>query len=154
MTNEKARETFETLCKVLEGHDWHYEKDENKLEVECGAQGEDLPIELRIRIDAEREIIILLSQLPFKAPEEKRLDMALAVSMVNNMLVDGSFDYDVRSGCIIFRMTSSFKGSTIGNDTFTYMLLCSCETIDEYNDKFFMIGKGMLTLEQFIKNNN
>ena len=156
MTEEKlqrAQKTITTLCQNLDEHDWHYEKDEEKLEIECGARGEDLPMDIRIIVDADRQLIILLSVMPFVAPNTKRLDIAIATSIVNNKLVDGCFDYDVTSGHMIFRMTSSFIESEIDGEVFTYMLMVSCHTIDEYNDKFFMLGKGLLSINQFLEEN-
>lgn len=154
MANEKdlkqAQTVFATLCQALDNHDWHYGKDEEELSIECGAQGEDLPMQITIKVDAERKLAILLSHIPVLTPEDKRLEVAIAVSVVNNKLVDGSFDYDVNSGMMVFRMTNSFMESKIGEDLFMYMLLCSCRTIDEYNDKFLMLAKGLLPLEKFL----
>ena len=144
-----AQTTFATLCQVLDDHEWHYEKDENALSIKCGAQGEDLPIHITITVDADRQFVLLLSRLPFVISEDKRRDIAVAVSFVNNELVDGSFDYDIRSGNMFFRMTKSFLESRLGKDAFTYMLFCSAQTIDEYNDKFLMLSKGYMSLEQF-----
>lgn len=146
----QAKATFKTLCQALDNNEWHYEKNEEKLEIECGAQGEDLPMKLTVKVDAERMIVMLLSHLPFVIQEDKRLDVAIAVSAINNLLVDGCFDYDVASGHMFFRMTNSFLESTIGEDVFSYLLYCSCKTIDEYNDKFLMLAKGMLSIEQFL----
>lgn len=146
-----AKTTFDTLCKALEHHDWHFKKDEESLTIECGAQGDDLPMEITIVVDSERMLIILMSHLPFVTPEDKRLDTAVAVSAVNYALVDGSFDYDIKSGHMIFRMSNSFRESLIGEELFMYMILVSCHTIDEYNDKFLMLSKGVLSLEQFIE---
>lgn len=147
-----ARTTFETLCKALEHHDWHYKKDEENLTIECGAQGDDLPMEITVVIDPERMLVILMSHLPFVIQEDKRLDAAVAVSAVNFALVDGSFDYDIKSGHVIFRMSNSFMESLVGEEMFMYMILVSCHTIDEYNDKLLMLSKGMISLEQFISN--
>lgn len=147
-----AKTTFDTICKALEHHDWRFKKDEEELSIECGAQGDDLPMEITINVDPERMLIILLSHLPFITSEDKRLDTAVAVSAVNYALVDGSFDYDIKSGHMIFRMSNSFRESLIGEELFMYMILVSCHTIDEYNDKFLMLSKGVMTLEQFIAN--
>lgn len=149
---KSAKTTFDTLCKALEQHDWHFKKDEENLTIECGAQGDDLPMEITIVVDPERMLIILMSHLPFVTNEDKRLDTAVAVSAVNYALVDGSFDYDIKSGHMIFRMSNSFRESLIGEELFMYMILVSCHTIDEYNDKFLMLSKGVMTLEQFIGN--
>ncbi len=154
MADEKniaqAKAAFSTLCQALDKHEWHYEKEEEKLSIECGAQGEDLPMKITVKVDADRRLIMLLSHLPFVIQEDKRLDVAIAVSAINNALVDGCFDYDVASGHMFFRMTNSFLESTISEEVFTYMLFCSCQTIDEYNDKFLMLAKGMISIEQFL----
>lgn len=154
MADEKnivqAKAAFETLCQALDKHEWHYEKEEEKLTLECGAQGEDLPMKITVKVDADRMLIILLSHLPFVIQEDKRLDVAIAVSAVNNALFDGCFDYDVTSGHVFFRMTNSFLESTISEAVFSYMLFYSCRTIDEYNDKFLMLAKGMISIEQFL----
>lgn len=149
---ERAQKVYGTMCSTLDSHEWHYKKDEEKLSIDCGAQGEDLPMEITIKVDAERQLILLLSHLPFVISEDKRLDVAIAVSAVNDKLVDGSFDYNIADGHMFFRMTSSFIESEIGNELFTYMLMVSCHTIDEYNDKFLMLGKGMMSIEDFISN--
>ena len=147
---ERAKVTFETLCRTLDKNEWHYHRNEEKLSIECGARGEDLPMEFMVKVDADRALVMLISHLPFVIQEDKRLDTAIAVSAVNNMLVDGCFDYDIASGHMFFRMTNSFLESTMGEEVFAYMLYCSCQTIDEYNDKFLMLAKGMISIEQFL----
>jgi hypothetical protein len=148
---EQAKLAFATLCRTLEKNDWRYKKDEEALSIECGAQGEDLPMEFSVRVDADRMLVMLLSHMPFKIAEDKRLDVAIAVSAINNALVDGCFDYDVATGNMFFRMTNSIIESSLGEEVFAYMLFCSCQTIDEYNDKLLMVAKGILPIEQCLK---
>lgn len=153
MADEKltrAQNVFETLCAALEKHEWHYTKNESDLSIDCGAQGDDLPMDINIKVDADRQLIMLLSHLPFVIPEEKRLEIAVATSIANNNMVDGSFDFDVTNGHMFFRLTSSFIESEIGTELFSYMLMVSCLTIDEYNDRFLMVSKGMMSLQDFI----
>lgn len=150
----EAQVTFDTLCRTLDKHEWRYKKNVETLTIECGAQGDDLPIELSVEVDAERSLIYLLSHLPFVIPEDKRLEVAVAVSVVNNTLVDGSFDYDVASGHMFFRMSNSFIESIVGEETISYMIFCSCQTIDDYNDKFLMLAKGMMSLDKFVETVN
>ena len=148
---EQAKATFAVLCQALEKNEWHYKKDEEKLSIECGAQGDDLPMEISVKVDADRQLVMLLSHMPFVIQDDKRLDVAIAVSAINNALVDGCFDYDVTSGHMFFRMTNSFLESKISEEVFAYMLFCSCQVIDKYNDRFLMLAKGMLSIEQFLK---
>lgn len=152
MKLDRAKKVYDTLCEALEEHEWKYEKDEDELVIKCGAQGEDLPMDINITVSAGRQMVLLLSHMPFVIAEDKRLELAVAVSIVNNRLVDGCFDYNIKTGYMVFRMTNSFLESTLGKEVFSYMLFCSCQTIDEYNDKFLMLAKGMLSLEQFIGN--
>ncbi len=148
---EQAKRVFATLCKALDNNDWHYKKDEQKLSVECGAQGEDLPMEFNVRVDADRGLVMLLSLIPFKIQEDKRIEAAIAICAINDRLVDGCFDYDVSDGQIFFRMTNSYIESNLGEDVFTYLLFCACQTIDEYNDKLLMLSKGIISVEKFLQ---
>lgn len=150
MKKQQAQEMFNIFCQTMDADDWKYKKDTEKLTIECGAQGEDLPMELVIKVDAERQLIMLLSSLPFTFPEDNRLDGALAVAYINELLVHGCFDYNVLSGKMIFRMTNTFLDSTLSQEVCKYLLYCSCATIDEYNDKLLMLAKGMVDIKKFI----
>lgn len=147
---KQAQAVFNALCERLDEHDWHYDKYEDDLTIKCGAQGDDLPIQLLIEVDKQRQIVSLLSQMPFAIPENRRAALAVAVSAANSSIIDGSFDYDFLSGRIIFRLTSSYRESLIGKELFTYMLSCACYTIDEYNDKFLMVAKKEMSAEEIL----
>lgn len=147
---QRAEDTFDILCCALVENKWKYDEDEENLTIRCGAQGEDLPIEITVKVDAGRQLVLLLSQFSFVIQEDKRLDAGVAICAINNFLVDGSFDYDITTGAVFFRMTNSFWDSQLDEEVFTYMLYCSCQTIDEYNDKLLMLSKGMLSIEQFL----
>ena len=147
----QAQTAFNTLCDMLDDHEWKYHRDDEKLRIECGANGEDLPIDIRITVDADKQLVTLLSQLPFKVPEDDRVLGAVSVCAANYNMVDGNFDYNLSSGSIIFRLTSSIRESLVSKDVFEYMLFVSCATIDNYNDKFLMLIKHAMSLEDFIK---
>lgn len=147
----QAKVAYDTLCEMLKEREWNYESDEDNFKIMCGARGDDLPMEIRLHVDPERLIVTLLSQLPFSVPEDKRVEMAVAVSAVNYSLVDGSFDYNFVDGTLLFRMTSSYRESLVSKDMFEYMLYVSCGTIDDYNDKFLMFLKDKMTLEDLVK---
>ncbi len=147
----QARATYNTLCKFLDDNGWRYAKDEEELSIECSACGEDLSMPITVRVYADRQVTVLISHLPFEIPDDKRLDAAIALCEINSRIVDGSFDYDIVDGRVYFRMTNSFSESALSTEVFNYMVLCSCATIDEYNDKLLMLVKGVVSLEQFIK---
>ena len=147
---KKALEVYNTLCNMLDHKGWKYNKMEDELMIKSGVRGDDFPIDFYMRVNPRNEVVSFISLLPFTVAEDKRVDLAIAICAANYGLVDGSFDFDITDGSIMFRLTSSYKDSALGEDLFEYMLMVSASTIDEYNDKFFMITKGMLPLEQFI----
>ena len=148
---KKAVEVYETLCSMLDNIGWKYEKVEEKLMIKSGVKGEDLPIDFLVIVKPRNEVVQFLSSMPFNMPEDKRVEGALAVCTANYGLIDGSFDYDLSDGQIVFRLTSSYRESLLSEALFEYMVMVSASTIDKYNDRFFMLAKGMISLEQFIE---
>lgn len=148
-----AKEAYETLCNTLDEMELKYEKDEDKLIIHFGLAGDDIPMRFIILTDVDRQLIRLMSFMPFKMDETKRVEGALITSYANYKLADGSFDYNLGDGSIIFRMTSSFRESLIGAELFKYMISCAAYSVDKYNDQFFMVSKGMLSVDDFVKAN-
>ena len=151
---KEAKKVFDSLVKMLDERDWNYEKHEDELLIRSGIKGEDLPIEFLMVIKPKHQLVQFLSKLPFSFPDDKRVDGAIAICVANYGLIDGSFDYDINDGEIIFRLNSSYRESVLGPDLFEYMIMVSASTIDNYNDKFFMLAKGMMTIQQFLEQEN
>lgn len=155
MADEKslrqAKVVFSALCEMLDEKNWRYQKDEQELAIVCGAQGDDLPMEIRIEVDPDRLLVMLMSKMPFVVPEERRTALAIAVSKANYGMVDGSFDFNYLNGSIIFRLTSCYRDSLISKELLEYMLMCACFTIDKYNDKFLIVAKNDMTNDEVAK---
>ncbi len=155
MADEKdmkaARKAYETMCAMFDEKDLRYTKDDEELSVECTMRGDGLPVSMDIQVDADRDLVMLISLLPFKIPSDKMLDMAIAISALNYSFVNGSFDYDFRREKIYFRMTMSYRNSRLSEDAFFYMLICSAKTIDEHSEKLMMLAKNLYSLTDFLK---
>lgn len=145
-----AKQVYKTLCDAIEKREWNFGKDEEKLVVHFGVNGDDIPMQFILVVDAERQLIRVMSPLPFKMSEAKRMEGAIATCVASYGMADGSFDYDLSDGTIVFRMTASFRESLIGEGLFQYLISCSCAMVDEYNDKFLAIDKGLLSISDFI----
>ena len=145
-----AKEVYDTLCGLLDHLEYKYERDDERLQIQCICIGDDFPIEIRIKINQRLQIISLVSTIPLETAEGKRDEMSCAVSASNCEMVDGSFDYDYVTGHMVFRMTSSYRDSMISEELLAYMFFVSCHTVDEYNDKFIMLNDGKIDLETFI----
>jgi len=146
-----AIKVYETLCEALEKREWKYDKKEDKMVVYFGVSGDDLPMDFIITVDEDRQLIRLISPMSFKMSEEKRIDGAIATCVASYGMADGSFDYDLSDGRIVFRMTASFIDSEIGEDLFQYMISCACAMVDMYNDQFLAIDKGFMSISEFIE---
>lgn len=155
MKQAKAKEVYDSLCELLDEMELHYTKDDEDaydgdLVLRFTMAGDDLPMRFIFVIDPDRQLIRVMSPLPFTTSEEKRLDMAIAVCVASRGLPDGSFDYDISDGTVTFRQTVSFRESKIGKALFLYLLHWSNSTVDRYNDRLFAVSKGLMSLEDFI----
>ena len=146
---KQAQTVYETVQKALDNRKWVYNRYDNELTVTMSVNGDDLPMQLIIEVDSDRELIKLLSKLPLTFPEDKRVDGSIVTNIINTKIADGSFDYKFDMGTVYFRQVSSFKNSLIGVGLIEYMIDCACWTVDEYNDKLLMISKGLMSLQDF-----
>lgn len=157
MTDEKIQKqiqlVFNTLCNVLNKHGFEYSKDEEKLKVNSTAQKENSHIDFSFEIDADRMLVLLISHIPCIVPQKKRVDLAAAISFINNFTANGCFDFDIKTGNIFFRMTNGFFESLISEEVFEYMISCSLETIDEYSEQFIMLTDDLMSFEEFFDRN-
>lgn len=151
---EQAEEAYQIFCDALDSDDWKYGKNDGELKIEFGVQGENLPINVIVNFDVDKHLVLMLSHLPFTVAENKRVDLAVAICAVNNMMVDGCFDYDVESGYIFFRITNSYLDSVLSERVCLELTYKACRTVDAYNDKFLMLSKGVLSIEQFLTSIN
>lgn len=154
MADEKkiahAREIYGSLCRKLERENWKFRRDDEKLTIDFAISGEDIPMIFLIIVDVERQMLRVLSKMPFNFPEDKRIEGAIATCVATNGLPDGSFDYDISDGAIYFRQTVAFMDCDIGDEMFGYLIWCASTTVDRYNDKFFEISRGLLSISDFI----
>ncbi len=146
-----AKSAYDNLCAIFDANNWKYKKDDDALTLGIGMNGDDIPMYFEITCDADRQIISIISQLPFKMDEDKRIEGALATSYINYVLSDGNFDYNVLEGDILFRLTASFRESLIGKSLLEYMLELAICMVDQFNDSLLMLSKGQLSLEEFIE---
>ena len=151
MSNVLANQVYSTLCDALDERGWSYEKEEEKLLVHFGVRGNDVPMQILILVDADRQLIRVMSPIGFKIKQDNLLDGAIACTVASYGMVDGNFDYDISDGSILYRLTASYRGSKIGKGLFHYLIDCTCATVDDYNEKFLGLNKGTLTIQDFIK---
>lgn len=153
MDEKTAKTIYDQLCKALDARNWKYDKYEDDLAIYFMVKGEDIPMEFVYSVDADRHLVRLRSKLPFDFAEDKRLEGAIVTCSANYVLADGYFEYDITDGEIAYKITTSCLGSIISDETIQYMLQCALFLVEEFNDKFMMVSKGYMTVEQFLKDN-
>ena len=146
-----AQAVYNDICGMLDEKGIKYTRHDDDLVISCTVRGEDIPMDIIIFVHEKQQIVRILSPMPFTVPEDKRMDMAVAVNVANYGIMDGSFDYDISDGDVRFSLTSSYRESILSKELFDYMFMVSAFTIDEYNDRFLMLAKGMMSLEKFIE---
>ena len=142
---------YQQIKDYLDKRDFHYETHDDQLLIQLTVKGDDRPQPTIIRVIDERQVFQVLSPIPCVMPEDKLVDGALAVSVANDRMLNGSFDYNTVNGRIAYRVTQAFMGMEVSEECIEYVLNVAFFTTDKYNDKFFMISKGMMTLEQFLE---
>ena len=152
--SEKGIQVYQMFKKHLEENDFKFEAHDDDLVLTMTVHGEDLPQLTIIRVLDDRDVLQILSPIPSHIPEDKRVDAAVAVSVANYGMINGCFDLDMRDGEIRFRVAQGYEGMELSEEFIRYILSVAFFVTDKYNDKFFMLGKGMMSLEQFIEQEN
>ena len=150
----QAREAYNLIINTLNAKGWTYDREDDKMIIRTGVAGEDLPINFVLIVNENNGVMQFLSSLPIHMPEDMRVDGAIAVAVANYGMVDGSFDYDISDGEIRFRLTTAFRDGTLGTDNVEYLIGVGAAMVEKYNDRFFMLAKKMMTIEQFIEKEN
>lgn len=147
----EAKKAYDSIVSFLDSMNWKYDKNDDDMTVMTGVSSNDIPIKLFYRVHEKNQLIQIYSHMPFSVPEDKRIEMGIAINVANYNFIDGSFDYNIKNGNILFRMTQSYIGMPLSNDVHDYMLHILTTTVDEYNDKFMKIADGSMTIEEFIQ---
>lgn len=150
-TSEKrAQEAYDALRASLDGMTIKYKESAGALyRVEFEMTGKFIPMKYSIVIDPARQVILMFVYLLFRVPEDRREDVAVVTSFANFMLADGSFDFDIDDGSIVYRMASSFKESLVGKGLFDRMLTYAFGVADRLGFRMFVVSRGMMTPDEF-----
>ncbi len=148
-----ARKVFDRMVASLNDRKWHFEQDtsDGLLCIRTTAVGEDLPVKLFIYVDEDRELLSVRSTLPFAMSKDKLVEGAVAICIINDVLANGCFKYDVHSGEMVFKVSAKWSGGLIDDSVFSYLIDVTCGTVDEYNDKLLMVSKGSMDMNAFYK---
>ena len=146
-----ARSTYHTLCKTLDNMNLRYDRTDDELKVLLGFKGDAFDLQFLVLIDADRQLIRIISLLPFNMNEDKIVEGSIAVAGINYLLADGSFDIDLTEGHVMFKMVSTFRDSIIGEDLIEYMVSIAYSTVNKYCGRLASLNDGIFDLDYFLE---
>lgn len=150
---QATEQNADVLIAMLEHNHLKYqiaEQTPQRTYVKIHFTGNDLPMTLHIMLRTDKQIVSVISPMPFRMKEEVIPDAALGVAAANHGLIDGSFDLNLYTGEIRFRLTSCFRGTVLSEELFSYLMYISAETVDRYNDRFKGLNDGTMDIQSFL----
>lgn len=75
-----GQNVYETICGMFDNKGYHYERYDDDHVISCTVGGEDIPMDILFVVRDERQLVQLISPMPFRVPEDKRIDIALATN--------------------------------------------------------------------------
>ena len=147
--SQQAQSTFEALCFALTKLEWDYNKNLSELQITTTVWGDDIPMEIVVTTESEKQRVILSSVIPVEVADNREADIALALSMINTNLAYGSFKYNIAQKKIYFQLVSRFDGCEMSTSVFEQILTHSVKIIDNYNDKLLLLADNLMTLDEF-----
>ncbi|MDE6690408.1 MAG: YbjN domain-containing protein, partial [Clostridia bacterium] len=127
-----AQKNYRTLLEAVEANNWICGQDDAALKIDYGVNGDYFKMKFIIKVEAEKQLVILNSELPCKFPREKSGIAAMVICTANYALADGRFDFNLDNGSISFKMTENYRGSLLSKEAFMYLLNYSVWAIDKF----------------------
>jgi hypothetical protein len=149
MASEKTMAAFRAVQEHLRRNNFSFKAEEEKLRIHFTVNGDPTPITVVFHFRDEQELMQIFCYLR-RIPEGKRMETTIAVAHLNSRFVNGLFDYDISDGEIRFRVSQKYN-TDLTDDLIRYLLSIAFNAANKYNDLLFMLGKDMITMEQFIE---
>ena len=147
-------QVYDMIKKHLQGVDFSFDEHREDLAITLTVHGDDLPIRTIIRVLEDKDVVSIRCPMPGHIDEDKRMEMAVAVTVANYGMINGGFQMDMSDGELTFNLSQTYRGMQLSDEAIRYMLGIAFNTTDKYNDRFFMLNKGVITLEKFIEMEN
>lgn len=146
-----ANKLIELIKDVFKENDWKYKFDESDNTISYSFGGDDLDMDYIFSVNADMEYIMLYSILPVKIDMKNIAEWAVAVNHANNRIGRGTFEISPYRETISFRMSQNYTDSIISKQVISDMVNIANTLVDQYNDKFFMLAKKMISIKDFLE---
>lgn len=146
----RADEVYDILVSELDSREWHYDEDREKRTIRFSVSGKQMTVAYDFKIDADRQLILLNSLLPFDIKEDKSGDFMLAVCRTNSSLPDGRFRLYLENDAVSFDMTCSYIESLIGEELFEYLINYTLFIVDRYGPRLKDLNDDVIDVQKYI----
>ena len=109
--------------------------DKNEMISANRVYGSLLNIVRKNKYDFDDDEEIMTVNFDVKREENNRFEACVNICKCSCELDMGSFDYDLYSGSIEFRMATSFNGSLISDKQIENMISYTCGVVKKYTDR-------------------
>ncbi len=150
MTQQMARQIFESIKEVLDDMDFSYEQqraEDGNYTVIFDYRGEDARHRMMLRVLTEPGILTLSEVLAFNVEEGHLPALLDALNRINANLLLGTFYFDY-DGSVIFYNALLFNNSMIAKDTINELMIRTVSIIEKYDDRLAAVNKGYLLPER------
>ncbi len=144
-----ADKVYNIVCEAIE-NEFPCEKDESKRQLTFDIRGYDIPMRFYVTVDEGRQLVKLLSSFPFRFKPDKIIDACVAACFVSEKLTDGCFAVGINDGALIYKQTLSVFKSEVSHETVLNLINTAYNTVDIFNDRFFLLARGKIPLEEFL----
>ena len=147
---KNADRAYAALCSAMERGDLSFRKYERIPVLRFRVEDEGPIQRFVIRLNRAYELITLNASLPIRVPEERRIEMAVAVCRATSVLLNGCFGYNLQEGTVFFRLTAPLRGCEYSEAYFACMVECATEIVSEFSDLLGKVAAGELSLPEFM----
>lgn len=132
------------ILEMLNKHGWNLIPDKRQGLYVTSCEGENGTYKVYLNtINLHKELLVVYSYIPAKAPKDKINPMALLLNKINRNLYYGNFEMDYSNGEIAFRNGMHF----LGEELTEYMALNTISPCAFTVDKYFPAIKALLDTE-------
>lgn len=145
---ERADAVYSCYCAYLDGKGLTYKRDDAERTILLKMTGDDFPITLLLRVEEENERTFVFGKLPFDLAREKRVDLIMATTYVNQVLAVGTYCVDGES--VSYESNEIYAGLHGFSPAYAERVIGGAlSAIDAFNDKLFAVNKGLMTVKEF-----
>lgn len=147
---ELARKNFENLCMMLDAEAIKYVKSEERFTVQTGIRSKKTDILVSITLNADFSILSVACPVNVTVPENYAGQFAVAVSRINFAIIEGGYDYDPKSGAVLYRISTCYEESVLSEEALRYLLFTALRISDEFHGVLQTVVERAMTPDQIV----